>query len=86
MTLRQYKKKYFICYDDNKKKIYVGDTVELQISHETNTSYKSIVYWNMLDGAYVDCHPAHKTLNNKNRKLSDYIKYNSKCIKVTDIH
>jgi len=83
MTIRLYKKRYFICLDDNKKKIYVGDTVEVHLSHETHTPHQSIVYWNMLDGAFIESHPAHKRLGSSHRDLGNYInKCNSKCVKV----
>lgn len=74
MTIKEYKKKYFICEDDNGKMVYVGDIVELQISWETGTSYQSKVYWSRLDGAYVECHPAHKKISPSKRKLRDYLK------------
>lgn len=62
MNKRQYKKKYFICKDDNGKMIYAGDTVEVQRSMETRTPHQSVVYWNRLHGAFVDEHPTHTKL------------------------
>lgn len=84
MTIRQYKKKYFICKDSNGKNLYVRDIVSLNISHETSTRYESMIYWNMLDGAFVDSHPAHiKIESSKYRNLRDYITgYNGTCYKV----
>lgn len=72
-NLKEYKKRNFICYDDNGKKIYSGDIVELHNPLETRNSYQSVVYWNMLDGAFVEGHPSHKSLNGKNRSLTDYL-------------
>jgi len=54
MTIQNYKKKYLICKDDFGKNIYVGDTVELFCPLEFSTTWKSIVYWSMLSGAWVD--------------------------------
>ena len=73
--IKQYKKKYFICKDDFGNKIYAGDTVELSCPQETSTTWTSIVHWNMLDGAFVDAHPAHKAmgLGSDNRTLSPLI-------------
>jgi hypothetical protein len=65
MTIRQYKKLYFICKDDFGKKIYAGDTVELYCPSETKTSWTSIVYWSQLYGAHIDSHPAHKKFFNE---------------------
>ena len=73
--IKQYKKKYFICKDNFGNKIYAGDTVELSCPQETSTTWISIVHWNMLDGAFVDSHPAHKSMfNSVNRELSGLIK------------
>lgn len=56
------KKKYFICNDSFGSRINVGDTVELFIGIEIKTSWTSKVYWNMLDGAFVDSHPVHRKM------------------------
>lgn len=76
MTIRQYKRKYFICKDDNGKMIYAGDTVEVQFPWETKTSHTSVVHWNRIDGAYVDSHPFHVRMNDgrmTHRSLRDYL-------------
>jgi hypothetical protein len=80
-SVRKYKKaikkqRCYICRDDYGRKIFVGDTLELQISHETRTSYKSEVYFNMIDGAFVDAHPAHikMGLSTGHRNLRDYLR------------
>lgn len=57
MTIREYKKKYFICKDDFGKNIYAGDTVELFTPITISTTWTSIVHWNMLYGAWVNIHP-----------------------------
>lgn len=48
-----------ICKDSFENKIYPGDIVELFIGMEMRTPWVSRVYWNMLDGAFVDAHPGH---------------------------
>lgn len=76
MTIRQYKKLYAICKDDNGKVIYAGDTVEVHLPIETSTPHQSKVYWNMLDGAFIKAHSAHKFLhdgNDSSRNLRDYL-------------
>lgn len=72
MTIRQYKKKYFISKDDFDKMIYLGDTVEVWSPGETK-AYKSVVYWNRLDGAFIDGHPGHIKMGlSKHRSLSGF--------------
>ena len=44
MTIREYKKRYYICEDDFGNKLYAGDTVELYSPMELNTSWMSIIY------------------------------------------
>lgn len=74
MTIKSYKKKYFICKDDNGKMIYAGDTVEVNLPWETKSSYQSIVYWNRLNGALLEPHPTHVKMGHSNyRKLSDFL-------------
>lgn len=76
MNKRQYKKRYAICEDDNGKMIYVGDTVEVWNPIETNKPHQSEVYFNMLDGAYVEAAPVHDFLYGGKRgyrSLSDYL-------------
>jgi hypothetical protein len=51
--------KVYICKDSNGKKIYSGDIVELYMPWEMHSPWKSEVYWNPLDGAFVDAHPGH---------------------------
>ena len=48
-----------ICNDSFGNRIYAGDTVELFNGMEMRTAWKSVVHWNMLDGAFVDAHPGH---------------------------
>ena len=48
-----------ICNDSFGNRIYPGDIVELSMPWETKSTWTSQVYWNMLDGAFVNAHPAH---------------------------
>lgn len=66
--------KKLICKDCFGEDIRVGDTVELFVGFETKTSWVSKVYWNMLDGAYVESHPAHIKMGiGGGRRLSYFI-------------
>lgn len=61
-SVRQYNKirhKIFLCRDDFGKKLYAGDFAELTASMETQTPWISRIWWNSVDGAFVDSHPAH---------------------------
>ena len=74
MNKRTYKKLYKICKDDFGKTIYAGDTVELYMPHELRTTWESKVFWNMLDGAWVNAHPSHIKMDlGKDRDLRDYL-------------
>jgi hypothetical protein len=76
MNIRQYKKKYAICKDDNGKMIYRGDMVMLWSPMETSKHHLSRVYFNMLDGAFVDDTPVFDFLNDGKRgkrSLRDYL-------------
>ena len=80
MKIRQYKKKFAICKDDNGKVIYKGDIVEVWLPHETNKGHISRVYFNMLDGAFIKGSPAHSFMNEGResyRKLRDYMNQES---------
>ena len=84
MTIRQYKKKYFICKDDFGKMIYRGDTVEVWSPGETK-AYKSVVYWNRLDGAFIDSHPGHVKLGiSRHRNLSGFFIRNNPPVPIYD--
>ena len=74
MTIKDYKKRYYICKDDFDNKLYAGDTVELYSPIEVETSWTSIIYWDMLYGAMVDSHPAHKKLHN-NSEIQRHLYY-----------
>ena len=84
MTIRQYKKKYFICKDDFGKMIYLGDTVEVWMPCEAKP-YQSCVYWNRLDGAFIDGHPAHVKMGiSIHRNLSNFLMKNNPPVPVYD--
>lgn len=60
--IQKVRKQVFLGLDDVKKKLYVWDFVELKIPMEVKSSWISRIYWNPVDGAFVDSHPAHKAL------------------------
>jgi hypothetical protein len=63
-----------ICNDSYGNRIYPGDVVELFIGIETRTAWKSHVYWNMLDGAFVEAHPTHRAMKlSTHRNLRDFL-------------
>ena len=57
MNIRQFKKKYYLCKDDFGNKLYPGDTVEILLSIGNKHPYQSKIYWNMVDGAFIDASP-----------------------------
>ena len=69
------RKQVFLGLDDYKKKLYVWDFVELKIPMEVKSSWISRIYWNPVDGAFVDSHPAHKAmgLGNGYRDLRSFL-------------
>lgn len=68
------KKKIYICNDSFGSRINVGDTVELMMGIEMSTSWTSTVYWNMLDGAFVNAHPGHKKMGlGVHRNLREFL-------------
>lgn len=63
-----------ITNDSFGQRIYPGDTVELFMGIEMRTPWKSKVYWNMLDGAFVDAHPGHRKMGlGVHRSLREFI-------------
>jgi hypothetical protein len=63
-----------ITNDSYGNRIYPGDTVELFMGIEMRTPWRSKVYWNMLDGAFVDAHPGHVKMGlSIHRHLRDFI-------------
>ncbi len=63
-----------ICNDSFGNRIYAGDTVELFNGMEMRTAWKSVVHWNMLDGAFVDAHPGHVKMKlSFHRNLREFI-------------
>ena len=75
MTIRNYKKEYWVGKDSFGKMIYAGDTVEVWLPWETRSSHQSKVLWNRIDGAFIESHPAHINLNGgmKHRDLRSYL-------------
>lgn len=59
MTIRNYKKAFWIGRDSFGKMIYAGDTVEVWSPMETRTPHQAIVLWNRMDGAFIEAHPSH---------------------------
>lgn len=74
------KKQVFLGLDDYKKKLYVWDYVELKAPMELTTSWISRIFWNPVDGAFVDSHPSHRALgmSGGHRNLGSFLgqKYN----------
>ena len=75
MTIRNYKKMYWIGRDSFGKMIYSGDTVEVWLPWETGTPHQSVVIWNRMDGAFIESHPAHNAIHGKvhHRDLRSYL-------------
>jgi hypothetical protein len=68
------KNKLYICNDSFGSRVNTGDTVELYIPWEMKTTWTSKVYWNMLDGAFVDAHPGHVKMGlGGHRNLRDFL-------------
>ena len=65
MTIRNYKKAYWIGKDSFGKMIYAGDTVEVWSPMETRSPHQSVVLWNRMDGAFIEAHPAHIKMEGK---------------------
>jgi hypothetical protein len=75
---KRWKKLYFITKDDFSNSIYAGDLVELYMPHETKTTWISEVYYNPLDGAFVDAHPAHISMGlSSYRPLRNFLNQNT---------
>jgi len=73
MTIRNYKKKYFICKDDFGNNLYAGDIVEISIPMELSSTWESEISWSILYGAWVESHPVHKKMsNNPNEQRALY--------------
>lgn len=74
MNIRQFKKRYYLCKDDFGNKLYPGDTVELWMPIETKHPYQTRILWNMVDGAFVDPHPAHAWMEHaQQRRLRSFL-------------
>jgi len=72
--MRNKKNKNYICNDSFGRRINVGDTVELMMGIEMHSSWVSKVYWNMIDGAFVDAHPGHRKMGiGVHRSLRDFL-------------
>ena len=66
--------KLYICNNSFGSRINVGDTVELFMGVEMSTPWTSKVYWNMLNGAFVDAHPGHVKMKLAfHRRLGEFI-------------
>ncbi len=68
------KNKLYICNDSFGSRINAGDIVELCMEWEMSSTWTSKVYWNVLDGAFVDAHPGHVKLGLEfHRNLREFI-------------
>jgi len=67
-------RKLYICNDSFGSRINAGDIVELFMPWEMHSSWTSKVYWNVLDGAFVDAHPGHRKMGlSTHRNLRDFL-------------
>jgi hypothetical protein len=57
------RKQILLGKDDFGKKLYPWDFVEVSCRMEMRTTWMSQIYWNPLDGAYIDAHPGHIAMN-----------------------
>jgi hypothetical protein len=85
------RKQVFLGLDDKGKKVYMGDFVRLSNRQSFKSPYISQIYWNALDGGFVDSHPAAIAMNcgkYSTTELAPFFRdkhgYNYRCIeKVT---
>jgi hypothetical protein len=71
---RKQLKRYLLGKDDHGKKLYPHDSVKLKANMEMKTPWYSRVYWNPLDGAFVDSHPGHVKMGlSTYRSLREFI-------------
>ena len=77
------RKQVFLGLDDKGKKVYMGDFVKLT---SRSSPYISQVYWNILDGGFVDSHPASIAMDYgkySTTELAPFFRYkdgyNSRC-------
>lgn len=79
-SIRSYqkmRKQVFLGLDDKGKKLYVWDFVKLTSRIEVKSPWISQIYWNALDGAFVDSHPGHIAMNrgqHSTRELAPFIR------------
>jgi hypothetical protein len=75
MTIRNYKKQFWVGRDSFGKMIYAGDTVEVWLPWETRSPHQSVVIWNRMDGAFIESHPSHNAIHGKvhHRDLRSYL-------------
>lgn len=57
------RKQVFLGLDDKGKKVYMGDFVRLSNRQSFKSPYISQIYWNALDGGFVDSHPGAIAMN-----------------------
>lgn len=55
---KDWKLKYYLGKDSFGNKIYAGDTVELYDPISMSSTWESRIFWNPLDGAFVNSHPS----------------------------
>ena len=70
------RKRILLGKDDIGNKLYICDFVKLTSRVNIKSHWCSIIYWNPLNGAYVDSHPAHIAMNcgvNRTRYLSEFL-------------
>jgi hypothetical protein len=83
---KEHKKKYLIGEDSFGNKLYVGDEVELEMTWEVSSKWRSKIYFNMMDGAFIDAHPAHISMKlSVHRDLREIIT-NGSCLKTKNFY
>lgn len=59
----KWRKQFLLGKDVNGKKLYPGDFVKIYMQAEVTKPHCSMIYWNALDGAFIESHPAHKWMD-----------------------
>jgi hypothetical protein len=78
-SFRQYnklRKRILLGKDDFNNKLYIYDFVKLTQRTNIKTPWISQIFWNVIDGAFINSHPAHAAMNGKissHRDLREFL-------------